>query len=282
MGIEPRPCYQKGMKRVDPKRVALIEMLGGFPAVAVAVSGGVDSLTLAAAAHEALGAGAELYHAVSPAVPQEATGRLGQLADERGWRLQTLDAGELANADYLANPIDRCFFCKGQLYQSIAALTAAPILSGTNLEDLGDYRPGLRAAEQHRVRHPFVELGIDKAEVRRLARSFGLGALAELPAGPCLASRIETGIPIEAAALGAVEAGEALVREQLEAAVVRCRLRRSAVVIELDPGALASLSASSRAQLGARVAACFQVAGIAHPVLFAPYQMGSAFVGPRD
>ena len=89
-------------------------------------------------------------------------------------------------ANYLANPVDRCFFCKTILYGCIARLTDAQILSGANLDDLQEYRPGLEAARCHSVRHPYLEAGIDKRAVRSLARELGLGALSELPAAPCL------------------------------------------------------------------------------------------------
>ena len=93
-------------------------------------------------------------------------------------------------ANYLANPVDRCFFCKTNLYGCIARLTDAQILSGANLDDLQEYRPGLEAAKCHSVRHPYLEAGIDKRAVRSLARELGLGALSELPAAPCLSSRM--------------------------------------------------------------------------------------------
>jgi pyridinium-3,5-biscarboxylic acid mononucleotide sulfurtransferase len=238
----------------------------------IAVSGGVDSLSLAAAAHVVLGDDATMHHAVSPAVPPEATARTKTIAAARGWHLTLFDAGEFADERYRTNPSDRCFFCKINLYGALAARVAGTILSGTNTDDLSDWRPGLRAAEQHRVRHPFVEAGIDKATVRRLAAQLGLGEVAELPASPCLSSRIETGIRVEPELLSLVHRAEALVTRVLAPRTVRCRVRAAGVVVELDAEALARLAGQGEG-LAAELAA---LAG--SRVTFAAYRTGSAFL----
>ncbi len=251
---------------------ALLTVLRGLDRAAVAVSGGVDSLTLSAAAHAVLGARAVLHHAVSPAVPPEATARTRTLAASRGWTLHIFDAGEFADPRYLANPADRCIFCNSSLYGAIAARTSDPILSGTNTDDLADWRPGLRAAAAHGVRHPFVEAGIDKPTVRRLAARLGLGTVADLPAAPCRSSRIETGIRVEPELLALVHRAERLLHERLAPRTVRARLRAAGLVIELDPAALdraAAAEGALRAALGALTTL---------PVRFAPYRTGSAFL----
>ncbi len=112
------------------------------------------------------------------------------------------------------------------------------MLSGTNTDDLGDYRPGLRAAAEHGVRHPFVEADISKPMLRQIAPLVGLAALAELPSAPCLSSRIETGLAIEPPALGLVHAVERLLAGRVAPATVRCRVRREGLVVELDEAAL--------------------------------------------
>ncbi len=256
----------------------LYAALEGMGAAAVAVSGGIDSLTLATAAHRARPGGVTMHHATSPAVPPEATERTRVLAAAEGWTLDVFDAGEFADPSYRANPVNRCFFCKTSLYGAVAARTSRQIVSGTNLDDLGEYRPGLEAARAHVVRHPFVEAGIDKRTVRALAAELGLGALAELPAAPCLSSRIETGIRIEALVLAMVHEAEKLVGARLSPRTVRCRVRANGVVIELDPAALAAVDGADG--LRAEVQRLADAAGLRAPVRFAAYRNGSAFLVP--
>jgi pyridinium-3,5-biscarboxylic acid mononucleotide sulfurtransferase len=262
-----------------PSRLAAVLSRIGGP-LAVAVSGGVDSMTLATFVHRA-GSGAEMFHAVSPAVPEEATERVKRLAVTENWRLRIVDAREFADETYLANPVDRCFFCKTNLYGCIARLTDAQILSGANLDDLKDYRPGLKAAERHSVRHPYVEARIDKKAVRALARELGLGALSELPASPCLSSRVETGLAIRAEVLHAIHAVERGIARDFPAATVRCRVRAGRVVIELDPETLAAIAGPREDEARAEAALVF--AGIAETadLRFEPYRLGSAFVHSR-
>jgi uncharacterized protein len=258
---------------------ALGRILAPMDRIAVAVSGGVDSTTLAALAHRVAGPRARMMHAVSPAVPPEATERVRALGQSEGWDLRVLDAGEFADPRYRANPADRCFYCKTNLYGRIAGLTDAVILSGTNADDLADWRPGLKAAAEHGVRHPYVEAGIDKAGVRALSRHLGLGDIAELPASPCLSSRVETGIAIDADELRLVNRVERWLGERLGAGTVRCRIRRSGLVNELDGASLERLGPAEQAELSAAIAA-LDGAGPARPVSFKPYRMGSAFLRP--
>ncbi len=257
---------------------ALLGSIADTAEVGVALSGGVDSMTLAAVAHRALGSRATMYHARSPAVPPEASERVAAMAAARGWRLEVFDAGEFGRAEYLANPVDRCFYCKTSLYGAMRARSAAQLVSGTNLDDLGEYRPGLRAADEHAVRHPYVEVGAGKDMVRALARLLELGAVSELPAAPCLSSRIETGIGIDGAMLALVHASERLVGAAVAARTVRCRVRASGVVLELDAATLAGIETQRRAELAAEVGGIFAGAGLARPVSFAPYRNGSAFL----
>ena len=246
--------------------------------LAVAVSGGVDSMTLAHAAHRRLNGKAVMYHALSPAVPPEASARVKQQATREGWRLELIDAGEYYDPDYLKNPVNRCFFCKNNLYGRIAGLTDIPIVSGTNLDDLGDYRPGLQAAEFYKVRHPYIEAAIDKSTLRAIARVFGLDDIAELPAAPCLSSRIETGIPITAADLNFVHQVEQMLETTLQPETVRCRVRRNGVEIQLDPKSLARLAATAGAELRQRINQVCRERGYDDDPTLAVYHRGSAFL----
>jgi uncharacterized protein len=241
----------------------------------------VDSLTLAAFAHQTIGSGATLVHAVSPAVPSAATARVKEFAARRGASLTLLDAGEFSDEAYRANPANRCYFCKSHLYDAIRARFKTMVLSGTNCDDLSDYRPGLLAARERGVRHPFVEAGLTKVLVRELARHLDLGEIAELPAAPCLSSRVETGIRIEAPALALIDSIETALRDAVRPETVRCRVRRRGVVVEMDQASLDRLPPGERADWMGRIASMSADAGLSGAVAFEVYRQGSAFLRPR-
>lgn len=246
-----------------------------YPQVAVAVSGGIDSLTLATLAARHLGDRVAMFHSLTASVPLEATARTRELAARFGWKLRVIDANEFARDEYLANPVNRCFYCKQSLYDEIARHTDAQVVSGANTDDLGEYRPGLQAARAAGARHPFVEAGIDKATIRAIARAVGLGGLAEIPASPCLSSRVETGIRITPPMLRRIEQAEVAIRGRIEAAAVRCRLRAAGVVVEIDATTLQALSPAMRSTIALDVARIFDQPA---PPTFEPYRNGSAFL----
>lgn len=261
-------------KTIDALGLALAR----FERVAVAVSGGIDSLTLATLAARSLRERAEMFHSLTASVPGEATARTRELAARYGWRLRVIDANEFSREAYVSNPVNRCFFCKQSLYAEIARHTSAQILSGANANDLGEYRPGLDAARDAAVRHPFVEQDVDKAMIRQMARALGLGELSEIPASPCLSSRVETGIGITPELLQRVHAAENAIKARLAAAAVRCRVRGSGIVIELDAAALDLLTPQARQELAGAVGRIFAPGGSGPPPAFAPYRVGSAFL----
>ncbi|MEO8500160.1 MAG: adenine nucleotide alpha hydrolase [Vicinamibacteria bacterium] len=247
---------------------------------AVAVSGGVDSLTLAAFAHRLLGGRVTFVHAVSPAVPGDATGRVRAFVEDRGAALVVLNAGEFADEAYRANPLNRCYFCKSHLYDAIHARFQGLVLSGANLDDLSDFRPGLLAARERGVRHPLVEAGLTKVRVRELARALGLGEIAERPAAPCLSSRVETGIRIEASFLSLVDVVETELRRAVSPQTVRCRVRRRGLIVEMDEASLSAWPLASRLDWSGRIASRARAAGLEGEVDFEVYRQGSAFLRP--
>jgi uncharacterized protein len=258
----------------------LADMIAGPSAIAV--SGGVDSMTLAVFAHRLLGRDSVvIMHAISPAVPPEATERVRYWAGSEGWDLHMLDAGEFSDRNYLANPVNRCFFCKSNLYGSMAKLTDRQIFSGANTDDLGEYRPGLDAARDQRVRHPYLEAGMGKADVRLLSRALNMGALAELPASPCLSSRVETNIQIDPDVLKSINAAEQLTRDILRPKTVRCRVRHDSIVIELDEDSLARVDQDIVDRVTQTVTQLFLPLLSRRPIRFQSYRNGSAFVGAR-
>jgi uncharacterized protein len=256
----------------------LIETLVQIGPSAIAVSGGVDSMTLAYVAARSV-SGIEIFHAISPAVPGQATERVKRYARREGWILRLIDAGEFDDPRYRANPLNRCYFCKTNLYGAIADKTSLPLLSGTNLDDLSDFRPGLGAAQEFDVRHPFVEAGIDKAAIRGIARELELTDLSELPAAPCLSSRVETGITIDATELGLVERIESQLTEQLGQVALRCRVRKVGLCIEIDQDLLASMSQSDIDQIVGNVQKSLPTNR--YTVSIEPYVRGSAFIGVK-
>ncbi len=266
----------------------LRQLLGNIERIAVAVSGGVDSMTLATAAHRfgsaALGQEVAMFHAVSPAVPPEATARVQEHAARERWQLRIVDAGEFKDENYRANPLNRCYFCKTNLYSTIAQHTGWQIVSGANTDDLGEYRPGLIAAKEHNVRHPFVEAKISKSDVRAIAHTLGLQDFAELPSSPCLSSRVETGIRVEPPLLALVNDIEQRMRAELapfKPVNLRCRIRANLVAIEVDADCLSQISEDERTRLVTLVAQRCATHGVNSLVTFAPYRVGSAFLHER-
>jgi uncharacterized protein len=260
---------------------AVLDALGP---IVIACSGGIDSMLLAVLAHRRASAQVIVAHAVSPAVPDEGTKRVRDWAASEGWALRIVRSGEFEDESYLSNPVNRCYFCKSNLYSSLQVIGAdleaeGTIVSGANLDDLGEYRPGLIAASENGVRHPWIEAEIGKAEIRSLARALGL-PFADLAASPCLASRLYTGTRVTAERLRAIHAGEALIREQTGITVVRCRIRDNRMTIEVGDTDRRHVTAALLGTVYAR-AAKFEPSLIDAVLDDVAYRPGRAFVGAR-
>jgi uncharacterized protein len=192
------------MTRVEELE-GLIRPLGS---AIVAFSGGVDSSLVAALAFRALGERALAVTAVSPALGTGELEGARDVAAAIGIRHRLITTAELERDGYRRNDEDRCYHCKTELYDRLLGLGGyAAVLSGANADDVGDWRPGLRAAAEHGVRHPLLEAGVGKDEVRELARELGVPS-AEKPASPCLASRLPYGTEVTLDALARVDAAE--------------------------------------------------------------------------
>ncbi len=198
------------------KRDQLLEVLRAMRRVAVAFSGGIDSTVVAQAAFFAIGENAIAITADSASVPRAEIAEAKAVAQAIGITHRLVATDEFANLDYVRNDGDRCYFCKDELYHKIESLlpelSCEVMCSGANLDDLGDYRPGLTAAKEHQVRHPLQEAGFTKADVRALAQHWGLPTW-DKPASPCLSSRLAPGVQATPERTARIEAAEAYLKQ---------------------------------------------------------------------
>ena len=200
---------------MQTKVEALTAILQRHAPLLIAYSGGVDSAYLLAAAHRALGDQAVGAIADSPSLPRQALADALALAAAIGAPVEVIRTEELANEDYASNPMNRCYFCKAELFNRLDQMARergfAAIAYGENADDARQVRPGSRAAQEFAVVAPLKEAGLTKAEIRALSHALNLPT-ADAPAQPCLSSRIPHGTPVSVEALGMIERGEAFVR----------------------------------------------------------------------
>jgi pyridinium-3,5-biscarboxylic acid mononucleotide sulfurtransferase len=192
------------------KEDALVDLLVEMEAAVVAYSGGVDSSYLASVAATTLGERSLCVTAVSPSLARRELDSAVSVARRFGWNHRTIGTHEVGREDYARNDGSRCYYCKSELFDvltPIAAERSAPILVATNSDDLSDYRPGHKAADERGVRAPLVEVGLTKAEVRTLSARRGLPT-ADKPASPCLSSRIAYGVRVTPERLRRIDRAE--------------------------------------------------------------------------
>lgn len=200
---------------MENRKQRLLDILSGMGKVAVAFSGGIDSTVVAMAAFLALGKKAVALTADSASVPRSEIEEAVYLARVIGIAHRLVPTAEFDDPEYVKNDGSRCYHCKSELYDRIGELLpelkVEIICSGANLDDQGDYRPGLKAAAERNVRHPLQEAGFTKADVRELAKHWGLPTW-DKPASPCLSSRLAPGVTVTTERTGRVEAAEAFLK----------------------------------------------------------------------
>lgn len=243
MASDPASALPSEVAAARAKGSRAVERIRGLGSALVAYSGGVDSALLLSLALEALGERAIAFTAVSPAVAPDELEGARSVARQIGANHVERRSGELDDPRYAANPTDRCYFCKTELY-GLALVEArarglAAVLSGTNADELGDYRPGLQAAAEHAVVQPLAEAGLTKAEVRLLSRERGLTTW-EKPQQPCLSSRIPYGTPVTAERLQQLARSEMALRA-LGLREFRVRYHGEVARIEVGEAELAAL-----------------------------------------
>ena len=249
------PCVtytESAEASLDARIELLVDLLRTFGRVVVAFSGGADSAFLAAMAHQALGPDAHAVTAVSPSLAGDEEADCRALAAEWGLRWTPVVTNEMERAAYRLNDLDRCYHCKAELMdvvEPIAAVDGAVVVLGVNLDDLGDHRPGQRAAAEAGARFPLVDAGFTKADIRAASQRLGLRTW-DKPAAACLASRIPYGTEVSVNLLSQVDRAESALR-RLGFRQLRVRHYGDTARLELGADELAEAVAQRAAIVGA-------------------------------
>jgi pyridinium-3,5-biscarboxylic acid mononucleotide sulfurtransferase len=259
----------------EEKELLLLKQLAEFPSVIVALSGGADSAYLAWAAHRAMGEHALSVTALSPSYSAHDRAVVEEFVRQLGVRHEFIETHEMENPKYRANAADRCYFCKDELFKVLDVIAQernfAAVAYGVNADDTLDFRPGHRAASEHRVLAPLLDAGMHKAEIRQLSQRAGLPTW-DRPASACLASRLPYGTEVTPERLALVERGEAALRE-LGFRQFRVRLHEKLARIEIAPE---EMPRAMSPQMASSISARLKAAGFTYVALdLEGYRQGS-------
>src|SRR5947199_3820350 len=259
----------------EEKENLLLARLAEIPSLIVALSGGADSAYLAWAAHKSLGAQALSVTALSPSYSAHDRAIVEEFVNKLGMHHEFIETHEMENSAYRANQADRCYFCKDELFSALDDLAHsrgfAAVAYGVNADDTLDFRPGHRAATEHKVLAPLLDAGLSKAEIRTLSQRAGLPTW-DRPASACLASRIPYGTEVTPERLALIERGEAALRE-LGFRQFRVRIHDNLARVEISQD---EMPRAMSQEMAAAIAARLKAAGFAYVALdLQGYRQGS-------